>query len=227
MRLRIRVDVRKPLKRKKKICKKDKSEVIVQCKYERLGDFCFTCGLLSHTERFCKKKLDSGMSMVNKDWGSWLRAPPCKGAGGSRSKWLRDEGNGDWGSSYGKDNQRQNFSGVQNPINVHAGNQESNKREVTTGIAKNQGLTDNVSNNSNLMGRNPFTNSPVGPEEDESLGLNPEERKRRRSEASLYSDVPGIAEHAQQKESLLSHDDCNESNQSFLAKLAEQASQLK
>lgn len=49
MRLKIRVDVSKPLKRKKKICKRDKIEVIVHCKYERLGDFCFTCGLLNHT----------------------------------------------------------------------------------------------------------------------------------------------------------------------------------
>lgn len=49
MRVRIRLDVRKPLKRKKKIVKKDKSEVVVTCKYEKLGDFCFICGLLSHT----------------------------------------------------------------------------------------------------------------------------------------------------------------------------------
>ncbi|XP_074352492.1 uncharacterized protein LOC141691621 [Apium graveolens] len=41
MRLRIVIDVRKPLKRKKKICKRDASECIIQCKYERLGDFCF------------------------------------------------------------------------------------------------------------------------------------------------------------------------------------------
>lgn len=55
MGLKVRVDVHKSLKRKKEIDKKDKSEVIVQCKYERLGDLCFTCGLLSHTERFVRK----------------------------------------------------------------------------------------------------------------------------------------------------------------------------
>lgn len=36
MRIRIRVDVRKPLKRKKKIIRKYGSEFIVLCKYERL-----------------------------------------------------------------------------------------------------------------------------------------------------------------------------------------------
>lgn len=54
MRLKIRIDVRKPLKRKKKVIKKDGQEFVVTCKYERLGDFCFSCGgVVSHTERFC------------------------------------------------------------------------------------------------------------------------------------------------------------------------------
>lgn len=67
MHLKIKVDVRKPLKRKKKICKKDKTEVIVQCKYEKLGDFCFICGLLSHTERFCKKKFEGDGSLITRE----------------------------------------------------------------------------------------------------------------------------------------------------------------
>lgn len=57
MRIKIKVDVRVPVKRKKRICKKDKSDFIVNCKYEKLADFCFVCGLLTHTERFCKKKI--------------------------------------------------------------------------------------------------------------------------------------------------------------------------
>lgn len=65
MRLRVRVDVRKPLKCRKKICKKDKTEVMVSCKYEKLCDFCFICGLLSHTERFCPKKLEAGAEEVS------------------------------------------------------------------------------------------------------------------------------------------------------------------
>lgn len=102
MRLKIRVDVRRPLKRKKKICKKDKTEVIVNCKYERLGDFCFICGLLSHTERFCRKKFDNVGSTSLREWGAWLRAPPRRNGGSSRSKWLRDDSNGDWGNNLGE-----------------------------------------------------------------------------------------------------------------------------
>lgn len=107
MRLRIRVDVRKPLKRKKKICKKDKTEVMVHCKYECLPDFCFMCGLMSHTKRFCKRKLENNSGEISKDWGNWLRAPPRRVGGASKSKWLREEGDGEWGMKYGIDNHQQ------------------------------------------------------------------------------------------------------------------------
>lgn len=69
MRVRIQVDVRKPLKRKKKVTRKNAADFIVQCKYERLGDFCFRCGMLSHTERFCLRKFN-GQEEGEKEWGA-------------------------------------------------------------------------------------------------------------------------------------------------------------
>lgn len=53
MRIKIKIDVRKSLKRKKRITRRNGSEFIVTCKYERLGEFCFSCGLVTHTDRFC------------------------------------------------------------------------------------------------------------------------------------------------------------------------------
>lgn len=135
MRLRVRVDVRKPLKGKKKICRKDKSEVVVQCKYERLGDFCFICGMLSHTERFCKKKPVSNSGEAIREWGSWLRAPPRRAAGASKSKWLREEGDDDWGNKFGMDNHRQQSSGIQIPEKVQSGNISINRSESHAGKA--------------------------------------------------------------------------------------------
>ncbi|XP_074374683.1 uncharacterized protein LOC141715098 [Apium graveolens] len=105
MRLRIRLDMRKPLKMKKKIVRKDRTEVVVLCKYEKLGDFCFVYRLLSHTERFCKKKLDTGNKSTTRDWGQWLRTQPRRGIGGSKSKWLRDEEGGDRWHSSDRENQ--------------------------------------------------------------------------------------------------------------------------
>lgn len=79
MRIRIKVDVRFPLKRKKKISRKNNADFVVNCKYEKLGDFCFLCGLLSHTERFCRKKLEGDTSSMIREWGSWFRAPVRRG----------------------------------------------------------------------------------------------------------------------------------------------------
>lgn len=91
MRICVKINVRKPLKRKKKICKKDKSEVVVHCRY-KLDDFFFVRGVLSHTKRFCSKKFNVDVDSVKKEWGSWFRAPPRRAGGGSRSKWLKEEG---------------------------------------------------------------------------------------------------------------------------------------
>lgn len=67
MRIRIALDVRFPLKRRKKITKKNKVEVTVNCKYEKLADFCFLCGLINHTERFCKKKFEGNTEQLNRE----------------------------------------------------------------------------------------------------------------------------------------------------------------
>lgn len=126
MRLKIRIDVRRPLKRKKKICKKDKSEVMVNYKYEKLGEFCFICGLLSHTERFCQKKLEAGSGEVNKEWGRWLRAQPRRAASGSRRKWLRDDEGRDWERKEGVDKHR----GRIRDLNFLISHRQAQQREI-------------------------------------------------------------------------------------------------
>lgn len=91
MRIRVRLDVRRPLKRKKQITKNNGMEIMVSYKYERLGEFCFTCGMLTHTERYCRKFLSRTSEEGSKEWGSWLRAPTRKAGGPTRSRYLREE----------------------------------------------------------------------------------------------------------------------------------------
>lgn len=74
MRVRIRLDARKPIKRKKKIIKKYGQEFVVVCKYERLGEFCFSCGIVSHTDIFCRSSINSGAETVTKDWGELAKS---------------------------------------------------------------------------------------------------------------------------------------------------------
>lgn len=110
MRIRIDVDIRQPLKRKKKICRRNGTENIVNCKYERLGDFCFVCGMVTHTERFCEKKYSMSSKDEVREWGVWLRAPARRATGQDRSKFLRDERDVDWGVNQGNSNFNQHFS---------------------------------------------------------------------------------------------------------------------
>lgn len=111
MRIRIRLDVRKPLKRKKKIVKKDGKEFTVTCKYERIGDFCFCCGMVTHTERFCRKSLENRDAEGEKEWGLWLKALPRRVANQGQSRWLRKEGDDTWESQSGRENEQQKSRG--------------------------------------------------------------------------------------------------------------------
>lgn len=180
MRLKIRMDVRKPLKRKKKICKRDGTECVVQCKYERLGDFCFVCGLLSHTKRFCSKKLGLQQHDSPREWGSWLRAPPRRAAGQERSKWLRDERDEDWGGNLGNDNYQQQFSEGQGSGKDREIMQRCDYKNNMHVGAKLSG-SNLLIENSEVQAAKLNSNNFIGPPEDELIGLSVEEKKRKRS----------------------------------------------
>lgn len=111
MRIKIRLDVRKPLKCKKKITNRNGKEFIVNCKYERLREFCFICGMITHTDRFCRRFLENRGDSIIKEWGAWLRAPPRKLAGQVKSRWLRDDGDDDWESKIGRSNNKAKLGG--------------------------------------------------------------------------------------------------------------------
>ena len=53
MRLRVLLDVRRPLKKTRRLKKKDGSTCDVQLKYVRLGTFCYYFGLLGHADDSC------------------------------------------------------------------------------------------------------------------------------------------------------------------------------
>lgn len=66
MRIRVLFDVRTPLKCTKKIKLQGEEWNVVSFKYERFGNFCFLCGLLSHTERYCLTRFNMAT-----DSGEW------------------------------------------------------------------------------------------------------------------------------------------------------------
>jgi hypothetical protein len=84
MRIRVLVDVRRPLMRMKKIKVKGNSHE-VKFKYEKLGTFCYYCGMLGHIEDFCKSLFSNPDDDGVRLWSSDLRADKRRGAGPSKS----------------------------------------------------------------------------------------------------------------------------------------------
>uniref|UniRef100_A0A803MIX6 CCHC-type domain-containing protein n=1 Tax=Chenopodium quinoa TaxID=63459 RepID=A0A803MIX6_CHEQI len=62
VRMKILVDIRKPLRRGVFLATGSSSTKWVDMKYERLSDFCFFCGQLDHTDRECHTKRLPGMN---------------------------------------------------------------------------------------------------------------------------------------------------------------------
>jgi hypothetical protein len=95
MRIHVLVDVRLPLKRTKKIKKPEGESRIVQFRYERLGTFCYICGLMGHSDSRCPKLFEMGDSDVKREWSLELRAEMGRKLGGE-SRWLRHGGDPNW-----------------------------------------------------------------------------------------------------------------------------------
>lgn len=74
-RVRVMVDVTKPLRRFQMIKLRGESLVKVIIKYERLPFFCFLCGLMSHTEKDCTSVSDEDRE-AGYGWDMDLRASP-------------------------------------------------------------------------------------------------------------------------------------------------------
>lgn len=74
MRVRILMDITKPLRRgvMMKIGVKEAREIIF--KYERLGNICYMCGFLDHLLKECED--DEDVDIDNLLYEPWLRASP-------------------------------------------------------------------------------------------------------------------------------------------------------
>ncbi|KAM7491058.1 hypothetical protein LguiA_033979 [Lonicera macranthoides] len=71
VRVKILVDVRRPLKRGFRLLDEAESYSWVPFKYERLGNFCFACGRLGHEKNFCKELEVVAGEMEG--FGIWMR----------------------------------------------------------------------------------------------------------------------------------------------------------
>lgn len=68
-------------------------------RYERLGVFCYLCGMLGHTDQLCEQlfflESDDGV----RKWGPDIKAERRQGMGGGGNRWLRGEGGNNEGAA--------------------------------------------------------------------------------------------------------------------------------
>lgn len=91
MRLHVRIDVRKPLKKNWKVRMEGEDWCVVTFKYEKLTTLCFVCGLLGHSEQNCEVLFPKEVDDSVWEWGVELRADTRRNGGGTDSRWLRND----------------------------------------------------------------------------------------------------------------------------------------
>lgn len=104
VRIRVAMDIDKPLKRRMKIKREGGNWTWIQFKYERLSSFCFVCGLMGHTDRDCGIVYANSDKVIERAYGTWLRAPTRNERNQSiGARWLRNGMDGNaWGSNSGE-----------------------------------------------------------------------------------------------------------------------------
>jgi 14-3-3 protein epsilon len=149
MRVRVKVDVRQPLKRDSKVRDKQGAWCTVNFKYEKLGIFCFVCGIMGHAENKCEVRFAMENDDGRREWSGELRADHRRGGGKQTSRWLREERNGGDGM-FGGDRMNQARSTVEIPS---TGPTSADMAATASGTSRPIPTT-LITNNSQFMMRN-------------------------------------------------------------------------
>jgi 14-3-3 protein epsilon len=107
MRIKVRVDIRQPLKKETRVKNQGGQWCTVHFRYEKLGVFCFVCGIIGHGENRCSIRFSMAADDGTRAWSKELRADPRRRNTRQSSRWLLDEGSG---HSVSEEWQSRNFS---------------------------------------------------------------------------------------------------------------------
>lgn len=90
MRIRVTIDLSKPLKRRMKLRKSGNEWSWINFKYENVPLFCFICGVLGHGEKICNQLFEKAESEITRPYGVWMRAPLRRQNKLIGARWLRN-----------------------------------------------------------------------------------------------------------------------------------------
>uniref|UniRef100_A0A803P229 Zinc knuckle CX2CX4HX4C domain-containing protein n=1 Tax=Cannabis sativa TaxID=3483 RepID=A0A803P229_CANSA len=83
------MNINMPLKRRMKFRRRGRDTFYANFKYERVPTFCFICGIMGHSERFCGKLYDTLAYQIDKPYSIDMRAPSRRHNFLVASPWLR------------------------------------------------------------------------------------------------------------------------------------------
>lgn len=90
LRVRVLINVDKPLKRRMKIYRNKEEGFWVNFKYEMVSTSCFICRVIGHSDRFCHKLFEETNDNIVKPYGLVMKAPDCRNNKQIGARWLRD-----------------------------------------------------------------------------------------------------------------------------------------
>lgn len=134
MRIRVQMDITKPIRRRMKIRKSGNEWSWITFKYENIPTFCFICGIIGHSDKFCSKLFDTPENAIIRPYGAWMRAQLRKQNNLVGSRWLRN------GEEFKAVAGARESGGKQNPVPEEVVQTESSSPEKV--------VTDNDSNKS-------------------------------------------------------------------------------
>jgi len=88
IRIRVRININTPLVSQMRVRKNGGDWSWINFRYERLPTFCFTCGLIGHSENYCPKPFDDPNLPSLKLFGPWLRAPVRRPSPVTGNRWV-------------------------------------------------------------------------------------------------------------------------------------------
>jgi hypothetical protein len=153
MRIRVKIDVRQPLKKETKVKNREGEWCIVTFKYEKLGIFCFLCGIMGHAENKCVLRYDMEHDDGRREWTAEIRADNRRQGGRLVSKWLREEG-GNRENSGGGSREEQPNTHVRNQYRGPLGADVSMHEPVTSHSQNSQNQPAFITRQSQLLPNN-------------------------------------------------------------------------